>query len=66
MLCAFLDQADPEPVQPSARDGAVGAALQGGEMFLRSDANCVLEAERNFRKVVGFRFLAKLDAAPRA
>ena len=35
-------------------------------MILRWTAAGVLEAERNFRKVVGFRFLAKLDAAPRA
>ena len=39
---------------------------QGGEMILRWTAAGVLEAERNFRKVVGFRFLAKLDAALRA
>ena len=37
-----------------------------GEMSLRWTAAGVLEAERNFRKVVGFRFLAKLHAALRA
>jgi putative transposase len=39
---------------------------QGGEMVLRWTAAEVLEAERNFRKVVGYRFLGKLDAALRA
>ena len=32
----------------------------------RSAADAAAKAERNFRKVVGFRFLAKLDAALRA
>jgi hypothetical protein len=39
---------------------------QGGEMVLRWTAAGVLEAERNFRKVVGYRSLGKLDAALRA
>ena len=39
---------------------------QGGEMMLRWTAAGVLEAERNFRKIAGFRSLAKLDAALRA
>lgn len=36
---------------------------QGGTMILRWTAAGVLEAERNFRKVVGYRALAKLEAA---
>ena len=39
---------------------------QGGTMILRWTAAGVLEAERNFRKIVGYRALAKLDAALRA
>ncbi len=39
---------------------------QGGTMILRWTAAGVLEAERHFRKVVGYRGLAKLDAALRA
>lgn len=39
---------------------------QGGTMILRWTAAGVLEAERNFRKVAGYRSLAKLDAALRA
>ena len=39
---------------------------QGGAMILRWTAAGVLEAERNFRKIVGYRSLAKLDAALRA
>lgn len=39
---------------------------QGGTMILRWTAAGVLEAERNFRKVVGYRALAKLEAALRA
>ncbi|MHB8382629.1 MAG: transposase [Candidatus Binataceae bacterium] len=39
---------------------------QGGEMVLRWTAAGVLEAERNFRKILGYRSLAKLDAALRA
>jgi putative transposase len=39
---------------------------QGGAMILRWCAAGVLEAERNFRKIVGYRALAKLDAALRA
>jgi putative transposase len=39
---------------------------QGGGMILRWTAAGVLEAERNFRKIAGFRGLAKLDAALRA
>lgn len=39
---------------------------QGGAMILRWTAAGVLEAERNFRKIVGYRALAKLDAALRA
>jgi transposase-like protein len=39
---------------------------QGGTMILRWTAAGVLEAERHFRKVVGYRSLAKLDAALRA
>jgi putative transposase len=35
---------------------------QGGAMILRWTAAGVLEAERNFRKVVGYRALSKLDA----
>ena len=38
---------------------------QGGEMILRWTAAGVLEAERNFRKIAGYRSLAKLDAALR-
>ncbi len=36
---------------------------QGGAMILRWTAVGVLEAERDFRKVVGYRALGKLDAA---
>src|SRR5215472_17381798 len=36
---------------------------QGGAMILRWTAAGVLEAERNFRKIVGYRALAKLDAS---
>ena len=39
---------------------------QGGEMILRWTAAGVLEAERNFRKIAGYRALGKLDAALRA
>jgi putative transposase len=39
---------------------------QGGSMILRWTAAGVLEAERHFRKVVGYRGLAKLNAALRA
>jgi putative transposase len=39
---------------------------QGGAMILRWCAAGVLEAEHNFRKVTGYRSLAKLDAALRA
>ena len=39
---------------------------QGGGMILRWTAAGVLEAERNFRKIAGYRDLAKLDAALRA
>ena len=39
---------------------------QGGTMILRWCAAGVLEAEHSFRKVVGYRALAKLDAALRA
>jgi len=39
---------------------------QGGGMILRWTAAGVLEAERNFRKIAGYRELAKLDAALRA
>ncbi len=39
---------------------------QGGAMILRWTAAGALEAERNFRKVVGYRALTKLDAALRA
>lgn len=39
---------------------------QGGTMILRWTAAGVLEAERHFRKIVGYRSLAKLDAALRA
>jgi len=39
---------------------------QGGGMILRWTAAGVLEAERNFRKIAGYRSLAKLDAALRA
>ncbi len=39
---------------------------QGGAMILRWCAAGVLEAERKFRKVAGYRSLAKLDAALRA
>jgi putative transposase len=39
---------------------------QGGAMILRWTAAGVLEAERNFRKVVGYRALGNLDAALRA
>lgn len=39
---------------------------QGGVMILRWTAAGVLEAERRFRKVAGYRSLAKLDAALRA
>ncbi len=39
---------------------------QGGTMILRWCAAGVLEAERSFRKVAGYRSLAKLDAALRA
>jgi hypothetical protein len=39
---------------------------QGGTMILRWTAAGVLEAERNFRKVAGYRALPKLVAALRA
>jgi hypothetical protein len=39
---------------------------QGGMMILRWTAAGVLEAERHFRKVAGFRSLPKLVAALRA
>ncbi len=39
---------------------------QGGEMALHWTAAGVLEAERNFRKLVGYRSLGKLEAALRA
>jgi len=39
---------------------------QGGAMILRWTAAGVLEAERNFRKIAGYRALSKLDAALRA
>jgi putative transposase len=39
---------------------------QGGGMILRWTAAGVLEAERNFRKIAGYRSLGKLDAALRA
>jgi len=39
---------------------------QGGTMILRWTAAGVLEAERHFRKVIGYRSLAYLDAALRA
>jgi putative transposase len=39
---------------------------QGGAMILRWTAAGMLEAERNFRKIVGYRALVKLDAALRA
>ena len=39
---------------------------QGGTMILRWSAAGMLEAERSFRKVAGYRSLAKLDAALRA
>ena len=39
---------------------------QGGMMILRWTAAGVLEAERNFRKVAGYRALPKLVAALRA
>jgi putative transposase len=39
---------------------------QGGTMILRWSAAGMLEAERNFRKIAGYRSLAKLDAALRA
>jgi len=39
---------------------------QGGAMILRWTAAGVLEAERNFRKIMGYRALPKLDAALRA
>jgi hypothetical protein len=35
-------------------------------MILRWTAAGVLEAERNFRKIAGYRSLAKLEAALRA
>ncbi len=38
---------------------------QGGTMILRWSAAGILEAERNFRKVAGYRALSKLDAALR-
>ena len=39
---------------------------QGGTMILRWTAAGVLEAERHFRKIAGYRGLAKLEAALRA
>jgi putative transposase len=39
---------------------------QGGAMILRWTAAGVLEAERNFRRIAGYRALAKLDAPLRA
>ena len=39
---------------------------QSGTMILRWSAAGMLEAERNFRKVAGYRSLNKLDAALRA
>jgi hypothetical protein len=39
---------------------------QGGTMILRWTAAGVLEAERHFRKIAGFRALPKLVAALRA
>jgi len=39
---------------------------QGGMMILRWTAAGVLEAERNFRKIAGYRSLPKLEAALRA
>ena len=39
---------------------------QGGAMILRWTAAGVLEAERHFRKIAGYRSLTKLDAALRA
>lgn len=39
---------------------------QGGAMIMRWTAAAVLEAERNFRKVAGYRALSKLEAALRA
>lgn len=39
---------------------------QGGMMILRWSAAGILEAERGFRKIAGYRSLAKLDAALRA
>ena len=40
--------------------------LAGGEMILRWTAAGALEAERNFRKVVGPLFFLEFDAALRA
>jgi len=39
---------------------------QGGTMILRSTAAGVLEAERSFRRIAGYRALPKLAAALRA
>jgi putative transposase len=39
---------------------------QGGTMILRWSAAGMLEAERNFRKIAGYRSLPKLEAALRA
>lgn len=39
---------------------------QSGTMILRWSAAGMLEAERSFRKVAGYRSLAKLDVALRA
>jgi putative transposase len=39
---------------------------QGGQMVLRWTAAGVLEAQRNLRKIAGYRSLRKLDAALRA
>ena len=58
-------QSDREPVQPGARDRAPRKALAARHHDPAMDPAGVLEAERSFRKVAGYRALPKLVAALR-
>src|ERR1700683_4905265 len=61
----FLHQLDRESVQPGAQDRTAGKHWQSGTMVLRWTAAGVLEAERGFRKLAGYRAMPSLVAALR-
>jgi putative transposase len=60
---AVVNQPDREPVRPGAQIGRRVKRWQNGTMVLRWTAAGVLEAERGFRKLVGYRAMPILVAA---